>query len=198
METCISPFSLRGFFKTCFDLFAVSRLTQQHGRKFKTLKAFYLWCQLCWLDHLCPHVQDFQALILFRDLPGLVFIKLGIAANQLSGTPTFVPRRGHQRSTEFNIPQPWGEQSVTLNSKELWGSVSTRIAHSCLDSSQWNIMNNYPLFLYCWQLYVKKNVSQNLYDIYLTFSLELSPSHDFNSDKCKIYIGGVHFKVPQK
>ena len=58
METCISPFSLRGFFKTCFDLFAVSRLTQQHGRKFKTLKAFYLWCQLCWLDHQCPHVQD--------------------------------------------------------------------------------------------------------------------------------------------
>ena len=71
------PFSLRGFFKTYFDLFAVSRLTQQHGQKFKTLKAFYLWCQLCWLDHQCPHVQDSQALILFRDLPGLGYRKLG-------------------------------------------------------------------------------------------------------------------------
>ena len=35
---------------------------------------------------------------------------------------------------------------------------------------------------------MKKNVSRNLYDIYLTFSMELSPSHDFNSDKSIKYI----------
>ena len=45
-------------------------------------------------------------------------------------------------------------------------------------------------------IYTKKKRKKD--DFYLTFSMELSPSHDFNSDKCEIYIGGVHFKVPQQ
>ena len=72
------PFSLRGFFKTYFDLFATSRLTQQHGQKFKTLKAFYLWCQLCWLDHQCPHVHTrLPSSDIIQRFTWLVFSKLG-------------------------------------------------------------------------------------------------------------------------
>ena len=47
----------------------------------------------------------------------------------MSGSPAVISIRGHQRSTEFNISLPKGEQSVISNSKELWCSVGESIQY---------------------------------------------------------------------
>ena len=130
-----------------------------------------------------------RVLILFRDFPNLGFtINLaGITANQQTGALAFIPIRGHQRSTEFNIPQPWGEQSVTLNSKELWGSASAHIAHSCLDFIFQKCFEQLSCVSLLMTILREEGFFSESLWYYLTFSMELSPSHDFNSDKLNIY-----------
>ena len=161
------------------------------------MKAFYLWCHL-WQDSQCPTCRVSK-----------YCLNWWLLLNQMSGSPAVISIRGHQRSTEFNISLPKGEQSVISNSKELWCSVGESIQYiihseifrtikpkqlSCKPFSKYHILAYTLKKPSAQQKYgdlpkmsclpfVWRKVSQNLISPFLTFSVKLSPPHDFNSDK---------------